>query len=330
MKKSSVSAGYTSRKEKPFSVALKNLSIFCKYFLSVLLLTLTTAALSSESPQEEVPVCEKRKADSHLEEESKWNDNIFCRSQDMLAEKERLKEKYKSNNPAIKYGPAGHLYTTYFVTKTALGDIDRAYEIAYFSQLPDEEKWFSATYAFFTPWRSESREIMKFQHALHGGDQIDVLETRDNLKRLIQFDESLKDYQIGLIIHAYADSYAHTTVTKGGRLKAYGYIWGHLWHGHDPDLIAYDPPKYREYTCDLFKALSRKNNCENAQMADLHDMIKKLEMDISKELSDFETYMKTKDFDENELYAIGSNRRNELSKKDIKATIDIIGSAMPK
>ena len=166
---------------------------------------------------------------------------------------------------------------------------------------------------------------MSILHSLHGGNHDSVLKRRSDLRDLISEgikNKSLRDYQIGLIIHAFADSYAHTMV-KDGQLSAFGYIWGHLFHGHEPDLIVYDPENYNEYACELYKALSLKTSC-SPELERLQSMIRKLETNRNDELPEFERYAYDLRYDYKVYWAKGKEWNKSVTKEHVKKTFEII------
>lgn len=253
---------------------------------------------------------------------------LFVDSPEVLKEIKRLEEKYPEKSVGQpKYERSGHQYTTFIVAREAGLNSERSYRLSYFSQLPDDEKEFSATLAFFYLFDLEYRkQIMGILHSLHGGDHNAVLKRRRDLKDLIYNgikNKSLEDYQIGLLIHAFADAYSHTAV-HNGKLKAFDYTWGHLFHGHKPDIIAYDPELYREYACELYKALSLESSCL-PQLNDLFKMIKGLEISRNIELPKFETYAKATWFFNEDYYNLKSGKWDKsISKAEMQKTIEVI------
>jgi hypothetical protein len=117
---------------------------------------------------------------------------------------------------------------------------------------------------------------MSTLHSLHGGDETAVLNRRRQLHDLLASglaNRSLPDWQAGLIIHAYGDSYAHTRLNEG-HLKAYGDWFGHLSDGHTPDSIRDAPEKFLEFTSGLFSCLKGENLKQ--QLDELHAIAKQL------------------------------------------------------
>jgi hypothetical protein len=291
-------------------------------FIFFLLVTLSTASVRSVTPQ-----------NNHQQESAKSQETTgelnssFIDSPELLKEIDRLEKKYPEQSGAPKYERSGHQYTTYIVAMAAGLRPERAYILSYFSQFPDDETKFSATQGFFYLYSLEYRkQIMAVLHSLHGGDQNAVFKRRRDLKSLIRngiANKSLDDYQIGLIIHAFADSYAHTTI-ENGKLTAFGYTWGHLFHGHKPDLIAYDPEKYKEYTCELYQALSLRALC-SPQLADLHQMIARLEKSRNAELPEFEKYAKFSWGYDQDLYdGVGDQHKKTVQSEEVVKTIKIV------
>lgn len=259
------------------------------------------------------------------------SDPEFVHSPVLLAEVERLKKKYPDESGKQKYQRAGHQYTTYIVAMAAGLGRDRSYKLAYFSQFPDDEREFSATRgAFYFLDPNYRRQLMAVLHSLHGGGHAAVLKRREDLKALVARgikEGGLEDFQIGLTIHALADAYAHT---KGepDALSAFGYVVGHLFHGHEPDFIAYDPDKYKAYTCALFEALSGRNICES-ELAGLHAVIEGLKKKRNAELAEIETYARGKpDFEQEEYDAFASVWKDSVSKGDVRATLEVMEAAI--
>lgn len=243
-----------------------------------------------------------------------------------------LERTYPDTSGAQKYDESGHKYTTYIVSMAAGLGRDRSYVLAYFSQFPDDEKQFSATRgAFYFHDLTYRSELMSVLHSLHGGGHSEVLQRRSTLATLVargrRGDLPLKDYQIGLMIHALADAYAHT---KGppDNLTAFNHVVGHLFHGHKPDLIAYDPEKFRDYACTLFQALADSNDCAT-KLSDLNAFIQGLETRRNAELRKFETYARDEfSFKQNEYDAIVELQGGKVTKEHVRETVKIIEDAV--
>ena len=185
---------------------------------------------------------------------------------------EELNNQIKNNPDASKkpaafvlYDRGGHPYTTFIVAQIAGYDLDRSYILSFFSQLPDEERQFTATNGFWYINPEQRLLVMSTLHSLHGGVAAKVIDRRSDLKNILYSsirDKTLDDWQIGIILHAYADSYAHTK-GEGSNLKAYGYVIGHAMHPFKTDTIAYYPDKFKEYVKNLFEVLNVNNYNEN-------------------------------------------------------------------
>jgi hypothetical protein len=158
----------------------------------------------------------------------------------------------------ILYEIDGHLYTTFVVAMLAGMPVARAAELSWGSQIPDENRRLTAVSAAWNSlWNHHSRSIMQTLHSLHGGDAQAIHERRDDLKVLVSIGiaQGEPDWKVGLMIHAFADSYAHTHVEHGTE-EAYGIPWGHGGDGHTPDQIGNFPQKYLAYASNLYQALA--------------------------------------------------------------------------
>jgi hypothetical protein len=157
----------------------------------------------------------------------------------------------------IQYEIDGHLYTTFVVAVLAGLPVGRALELSWGSQVPDANRQFTAVSAAWNSlWNSHSRSIMRTLHSLHGGNEQAVMKRRHDLKVLVAGSLARKepDWKVGLMIHAYGDSYAHTYL-KHGKEVAYGIPHGHAGDGHTPDKIGEFPEKYLAYVGQLYQDL---------------------------------------------------------------------------
>lgn len=157
----------------------------------------------------------------------------------------------------IQYEIDGHLYTTFVVAVLAGLPLGRALELSWGSQVPDANRKFTAVSAAWNSlWNDHSKSIMQTLHSLHGGNEQAVQRRRKNLKTLIAAALGRKepDWKVGLLIHAYGDSYAHT-YQKNGKEVAYGIPHGHAGDGHTPDKIGEFPQKYLSYVTNLYQDL---------------------------------------------------------------------------
>ncbi|WP_404310460.1 Calx-beta domain-containing protein [Neorhodopirellula lusitana] len=219
-----------------------------------------------------------------------------------------------ATDPTGLYDEAGHFYTTYVVSRIAGFSKDESLELAYYSQAGDEDprleaygtirdelaptdakiigksvrgffKGLFSSDPFSAPERAqaESRndrrnrqyilDVNELYHSLHGGGPDDVAKRRQILGDLISdTTKSLKE--IGLLIHSFGDSYAHTyefpnkmgvrgnewLSISGEEGERYAYPWpdGHgatKDAGHAPDMIPYDYENHRLYAEDLLRTL---------------------------------------------------------------------------
>lgn len=184
--------------------------------------------------------------------------------------------------PGKPFGVDGHLYTTFIVATLAGLPVDRATELCWGSQVPDERKDFDAVWAAIpTIFGSRfHRNLMSTLHSLHGGDEEAVKKRRADLQALIRRlidSHAAPDWQVGLIIHAFGDSYAHT-VEEAGKIRAYGYPLGHALHGHGPDVIANDRQKYLEYASALYFGLTGRSDA-STQLRTLYAKVPTLSKD---------------------------------------------------
>jgi len=174
----------------------------------------------------------------------------------------------------IQYEIDGHLYTTFAVAVLAGLPVPRALELAWGSQVPDANRRYTAVHAAWTVlWNEFSESIMETLHSLHGGDTHAVAKRRDQLEALIveALARGEPDWKVGLMIHAFGDSYAHTH-TKHGREEAYGTPIGHGHDGHTPDTIGRFPEKYLAYVVHLYRALGGAGDAR-ARLDRLFDIV---------------------------------------------------------
>lgn len=192
------------------------------------------------------------------------------------------------------YDEAVHYYTAFEVAYlvyreqgngTAEANQDarrRALELAYYSQLPDEEEAYDATATRKGDWLGTvsnewADKVNDYLHSLHGGSAADVKRVRCCLSRLIQDKNParrLQPWEKGFLLHAYADSFAHTDSTGA----AYAKDWGHAWKNVEesaarsipilgrlvsaranPDQIVNRPSLYKDYVSNLYTTLGGQN-----------------------------------------------------------------------
>ncbi|MCX5651811.1 MAG: dockerin type I domain-containing protein [Planctomycetota bacterium] len=182
------------------------------------------------------------------------------------------------NDPLGLYDVAGHFWTTYLLLAQCKGiDPAKAMELAYFSQLADiwglldaipaGSRGFLREIVQGDPTLEErDRMIAEILHSLHGGDAGAVCDRRRCLAKALQraLADGKPTWQIGIIIHAFGDSFAHTKVSDG---SAYSYPLGHSEDGTWPDVIGNRRGLYRDY-CDAFcRALGGKLDPNDAVLA---------------------------------------------------------------
>ena len=157
----------------------------------------------------------------------------------------------------IQYEIDGHLYTTYIAAALAGIRAAGAAELAWGSQFPDSKRRFTGVSAAWNSlWSQHAQGMMKTLHSFHGGDAQAVRKRRDDLKALVAtgIAQGEPDWKVGLIIHAFGDSYAHT-YGEHGKEVAYETPGEQGPDGHTPDQIGNFPQKYLEYVGNLYEAL---------------------------------------------------------------------------
>ena len=302
------------------------LSIRISTFTCFVFLSLVSSAVLSE----QVIINDEKSKLSFSDEIEKIKKSSELSPQ-VLKEVARLEKKYPQKDVgAPKYQRSGHQYTTYIIAYLSGLGKEKSHKLAYYSQFPDDEVRFSATLAAIYLFDLQYREqIMAVLHSLHGGDQNAVIKRRKDLKQLIANgikDNSLKEYEIGLMTHAFADSYSHVKLEQG-ELEAFDYVWGHLFHGHEPDIIAYEPERYKDYACNLYQALSGKNSCE-IKLQKLFSMIDKLAVTRDEELPEFEKYAEELLFSSHNYQRWGEQWAKSVGKTEVVNTIKKIESAI--
>lgn len=160
----------------------------------------------------------------------------------------------------------GHLFTTLAIAELAKFSDQRMVTLSYYSQYPDIEKKYNAVPVslkyLLIPWKWTWRnDITGALHSLHGGKRKQIDQRRHSIRQALS-ETIIKpelDWLSGLLIHAFADSYAHTKHNYNSKKeKAYN-----VWIGHaipsifrdSPDCIAANKPKYIGYVNDLYNVL---------------------------------------------------------------------------
>jgi hypothetical protein len=156
-------------------------------------------------------------------------------------------------DPNGLYDEAGHFYTTYIIAQLAgfndLPGYDKAFDLAYWSQYPDEDYRYDAISALHTIG-IDAQRIQFYLHSLSGGDS---KCTRKSLEDLLR-GGGLERWEMGMVIHAFGDSFAHSKFLDGKEVQ-YVYPFGHAEDGHEPDHIINDREKYKNYARRLFMSL---------------------------------------------------------------------------
>ena len=115
-----------------------------------------------------------------------------------------------------KFSQDGHFNTTIKILEIAGYPTHRIDKIAYYSQYPDIDKNYSAVHVgakyILLPWKWRWRNnVLDRLHSLHGGSRNQVVARRNRLRSLLK-DYILQhefDWMSGILIHAFADAYAH-------------------------------------------------------------------------------------------------------------------------
>jgi RHS repeat-associated protein len=161
---------------------------------------------------------------------------------------------------------SGHYYTTFIAAMTCGGtrSTAEAQNLAYYSQLPDQDRRFDAVDAGLSRMLSLGlsdlfggfdKDIQEWLHSLHGGGPEDIAKRRACLKKMLESGE-LDPWEEGFVIHALGDAFAHVMTDQNGNpIKAFGGPLGHAFQGHGPDNIGEHPRNYGEYLESLCAAL---------------------------------------------------------------------------
>ncbi|WP_323761142.1 hypothetical protein [Maricaulis sp.] len=172
---------------------------------------------------------------------------------------------YRTLNPSClsldgqpKYQRDGHQDTTYVIARLAGHSDEEAARLAFFNQAADDLALRYAApevsvWGLFGAWGYRHR-INAVLHSLHGGDRDAVAQRRADLAAMVEArvrSTDRVDWQTGFLIHALGDSYAHTNPAG----EAYGELYGHVFDGHEPDLVGNRRELYITYIEALFDAL---------------------------------------------------------------------------
>ncbi|HRJ10185.1 MAG TPA: RHS repeat-associated core domain-containing protein, partial [Prosthecobacter sp.] len=182
-------------------------------------------------------------------------------------------------DPLGLWGEAGHFWTTYGVAVAAGLPPQKAFTLAYYSQVPDEHVALDA----WSLWKSDGNTASMFRttnrretlnyigegrdlhdwsmavqrniHSLHGGDAEAVRRRQGDLRQMVQNGGS-SDMERGLLIHAYGDSYAHVNASGSAYSTGNGHGWDSRSNATDPDLIGNRPQRHRDHMGELYSALN--------------------------------------------------------------------------
>ena len=183
------------------------------------------------------------------------------------------------------WGPAGHYYSVYFVSRLVGLSDSTAEQLAFFAQMPDQVMNLDAIVAgeAFTVWAlvppahrtamgpAGERAIIieKGIHCLNGNPG--GLETKRRiaiLKSIPHATEPRGRFAFGLGLHALGDSYAHRTGDSDSAplyFAPYGHLFGgkgfieQVWKlGKDVDNISKRSGLYRQYCSDMLAVICEK------------------------------------------------------------------------
>jgi len=152
------------------------------------------------------------------------------------------------------YEPDGHFYAVFAVARMNGISASDSFRLAYYAQYPDQTIRYNAVNQGFRlqtanrnpgPRELELRAF-KVLHSLHGGNAADAERWRRCLLAMSK-DESLQDWQRGLVLHSLGDAFAHTR--KQG--DQYGPPTGHGRVGSKPDQPQARPGLFLGYLAAL-------------------------------------------------------------------------------
>lgn len=192
------------------------------------------------------------------------------------------------------YGKDGHFYTAGYVAYLAgYRNTFKLENISCYTQTPDKELWSLnavpvSAYGIIPGFWSFRHRVVDGLHSLHGGDAKEVDVRRARLKQKIieavQPNSEVPDWQLGFLIHAFGDSYAHV---HGNPTKAYSQWIGHLLPsltGDSPDAIFINGhyKNYNAYVRSLFDALSQGETTAKADQEGLELFTKEIAAEAAK------------------------------------------------
>jgi hypothetical protein len=176
-------------------------------------------------------------------------------------------------DPSGLYDMDGHFYTTYMTAIAAGLSVKDAYELAYYSQMPDQIDDYAAPEQAIAVGSSLLKggtvdqdrvnwmmDVHMLQHSLFDGTVAEVNARRACLKKLIK-EGGLSNWAKGFLIHALGDAYGHTRNNGTGYPPGLGHAEDNIPRvGYFPDTIASSPTKFIGYIGNLFDALGGTTN----------------------------------------------------------------------
>jgi hypothetical protein len=274
----------------PNAARLKGISYARDVYIAESLLTAPPGVLTSVVVHELTHVLQKRRAVSGASRIRSVTQTEFERQAHKAAQCYVLGEKCPdiSADPTDRpraWGPAGHYYTVYAVSRFAgLSDL-LADQLAFFSQMPDQvkdldaivagESWVVA--ALLPPahrkivMKPEDRilGIAEGLHCLTGNRGSSETQLRHaNLNAISSVNDPRRQFSFGIGLHAFGDSFAHRTGDDGAALM-YPAPFGHLFGGtgfvekywklgKDVDNLSDRSNLYREYCDAMLEVLRAK------------------------------------------------------------------------
>jgi RHS repeat-associated protein len=184
------------------------------------------------------------------------------------------------------WGSQGHFYGPYAAGVIANLNPNNHLNptgLGFYGELPDEMTTATAFGGGQAIWSAianiftfelavpDFRRIQRLLHSLDGGR---AENRRACLRRLLRdalSNPNTPAWELGFLIHAFGDAYAHSYVDpwrwtgspKGGHPNPnfgqevlYNAPWGHGFDGHTPDLVRANPDKFNRYFVDLVTTLN--------------------------------------------------------------------------
>ncbi len=180
-------------------------------------------------------------------------------------------------DPFGLWNESGHFYTVYYVARAAGYVHSDAIRFAQFAQYTDENTNYDAIKGLTNERR---KEIQRRLHSLTGGDPG---RYRERIKCLIRNENLTKD-EIGILLHALGDTYAHSYASWSygidgdrriiieGADAAYTYPFGHALSGHGPDYIANNRARYSDYVYDMYQLFREINPSSQGNLNFIFDL----------------------------------------------------------